>query len=141
MHDDANSLIASINQWGLDRNITAEGGATVMAQMSKMMEEFAEFLVTYNQLEEVCASYDCTLEDLRDRLISYQSDDQRMMELNHEEIEHFRDLTDDFGDMLVCLIQAIRLAGLTPEQCLSKAWEDIKDRKGTMINGKFVKES
>lgn len=115
MHDDANSLIASINQWGLDRNITAKGGATVLAQMSKMTEEFAEFLSTWDKIEST-------------------NDLSAISELHTQ-------LADDFGDMLVCLIQAIRLAGLTPEQCLSKAWEDIRYRKGSMINGKFVKES
>ena len=48
---------------------------------------------------------------------------------------------DGMGDMLVCIIQAMRLAGTDMETCLTKAWHDIKDRKGTMINGKFVKET
>jgi uncharacterized protein YabN with tetrapyrrole methylase and pyrophosphatase domain len=108
-----------ISKWGIDRNITAEGGATVLAQMSKMMEEFAEFLVTWDSLNYT-----------------------KYYELSEEQLEeHKAQLADDFGDMLVCLIQAMRLAGLTPGECLAKAWEDIRYRKGTMINGKFVKES
>ena len=141
MMDDMNDMgrqdfVNLINQWGVDRNITAEGGATVMAQMSKMMEEFAEFLVTYNQLEEVCAAHDCTLEDLRLVLEQYNgtADTSEGWELLHK-------LEDDFGDILVCLIQAIRLARTKPEACLAKAWKDIRHRKGSMINGKFVKES
>lgn len=111
-----------INQWGVDRNITAEGGATVMAQMSKMMEEFAEFLGTWDAITERC----CPSE---------------VGELLHHHPELKEKLEDDFGDMLVCLIQAMRLAGTDMRTCLAKSWEDIKDRKGTMINGKFVKES
>lgn len=124
MMDDMNDMgrqdfVNLINQWGIDRNITAEGGATVMAQMSKMMEEFAEFLGTWDSLNYT-----------------------KYYRLNEEQLEeHKEQLADDFGDILVCLIQAMRLAGITPEQALAKAWEDIKDRKGTMINGKFVKES
>jgi len=31
--------------------------------------------------------------------------------------------------------------GYTVQECLEKAYEDIKDRKGTMINNVFVKEA
>jgi len=39
------------------------------------------------------------------------------------------------------LINIAELNNLTIEQCLEKAWDDIKDRKGKMIDGVFVKES
>jgi len=132
MHDDVKTLIAYINQWGIDRNITAEGGATVLAQMSKMTEEFAEFLSTYDKLISKGAE---------GAVYVALEDEDKCEEIGKAVAEIEEQLADDFGDMLVCLIQAMRLAGLTTEQCLSKAWEDIRYRKGTMINGKFVKES
>lgn len=52
-----------------------------------------------------------------------------------------RDIKDDIGDMIVVLINIAERNGLSIEQCLEQAWADIKDRKGRMVNGVFVKES
>lgn len=48
---------------------------------------------------------------------------------------------DDIGDMIVVLINICEREGCTLEDCMYKAWFDIKDRKGQMINGTFVKEA
>jgi hypothetical protein len=47
---------------------------------------------------------------------------------------------DDIGDCLVVLINISERNGLSLFDCLSHAYEDIKDRKGKMVNGVFVKE-
>ena len=52
-----------------------------------------------------------------------------------------RDIKDDIGDMLVVMINIAERNGVILSECLNKAWEDIKDRKGKMIDGVFVKES
>lgn len=52
-----------------------------------------------------------------------------------------KDIKDDIGDMLVVMINIAERNGVILSECLSKAWEDIKDRKGKMIDGVFVKES
>jgi len=41
--------------------------------------------------------------------------------------------------MVVLIILANQL-GMTPKQCLEHAYNDIKDRKGRMVNGVFIKE-
>lgn len=51
-----------------------------------------------------------------------------------------RDISDDIGDMMVVLINIAERNELTLTQCLQKAYDDIKDRKGMMIDGVFVKE-
>jgi len=51
-----------------------------------------------------------------------------------------RDISDDIGDMMVVLINIAERNDLTLKHCLEKAYEDIKDRKGMMIDGVFVKE-
>ena len=51
-----------------------------------------------------------------------------------------KDIADDIGDMLVVLINIAERNGLTLAQCLEVAWDDIKDRKGMMVDGVFVKE-
>jgi len=52
-----------------------------------------------------------------------------------------KDVKDDIGDMLVILINIAERNNTTLKECMSVAWEDIKDRKGKMIDGIFVKES
>jgi len=51
-----------------------------------------------------------------------------------------KDIRDDIGDMMVVLINIAERNNLTVGQCLQTAWDDIKDRKGTMVDGVFIKE-
>jgi NTP pyrophosphatase (non-canonical NTP hydrolase) len=52
-----------------------------------------------------------------------------------------KDIRDDVGDIMVVLINIMERNNLTMEECLQVAYNDIKDRKGRMIDGVFVKES
>ena len=47
---------------------------------------------------------------------------------------------DDIGDCMVVLAIIARQHNLTVTECLEHAYNDIKDRKGQMIDGVFVKE-
>ena len=49
-------------------------------------------------------------------------------------------IADDLGDMMVVMINIMTRNNLTMEECLDKAYNDIKNRKGKMIDGIFVKE-
>ena len=52
-----------------------------------------------------------------------------------------RDIRDDIGDILVVLINIAERNGVTLKECLQVAYDDIKDRKGRMVDGVFVKEA
>jgi uncharacterized protein YabN with tetrapyrrole methylase and pyrophosphatase domain len=52
-----------------------------------------------------------------------------------------RDIRDDIGDILVVLSNILERNEITLEECLEIAYNDIKDRKGKMIDGIFVKEA
>lgn len=53
-----------------------------------------------------------------------------------------KEIIDGFGDVMVCLINAAALEDLDLTTCLKAAYEEIKDRKGTMNEqGIFVKQS
>ena len=66
-----------------------------------------------------------------------------------EEVKELRDaieggdlpeIVDAIGDCSVVLAIIAAQYGLAFEQCQEAAWEEIKDRKGRIINGTFVKE-
>lgn len=50
-------------------------------------------------------------------------------------------VSDGIGDAVVVLTILAEQYNLRIEDCIDVAWEEIKDRKGKMINGIFVKES
>lgn len=91
-------------KWGVDRNITAEGGATSLSQIKKLKEE---------------------VQEIEDALLANDA----------------KAAQDGVGDTLVVLLQICRLAGFDIGDCLALAYDEIKDRKGRMINGVFVKET
>ena len=83
----------------------------------------------------------------RDRnLIDGSSDKDQYMKLIQEAGElsdslcKGKDIKDDIGDMMVVLINIMVRNNLTMDECLSIAYNDIKDRKGKMVDGVFVKE-
>lgn len=47
---------------------------------------------------------------------------------------------DAIGDMVVVLTILSSQRGVSIETCIENAWQEIKDRKGRMVNGVFVKE-
>lgn len=84
----------------------------------------------------------------RDRnLIEGSTDQAQFVKLIEEtgelagNIARGRSVADDIGDICVVLINIAERNDLTLEQCLETAWEDIKDRRGRMVNGTFVKET
>lgn len=57
------------------------------------------------------------------------------IELNDKELAK-----DAIGDTYVTLVLQAEMWGLTMSECIEQAWNEIKDRKGRMENGVFVKE-
>lgn len=55
---------------------------------------------------------------------------------NNEEV-----IEDSIGDVMVVLIILSQQLGYNLETALGKAYNEIKDRRGRMVNGVFVKES
>ena len=55
-------------------------------------------------------------------------------------IEHSQPVVDDIGDIMVVLVNIAHRNKLTLWECMYHAYNDIKDRKGKMINGVFVIE-
>lgn len=85
----------------------------------------------------------------RDRRIIPNSNPRSQLMKTMSELGELADATlkgdgdgviDGVGDVLVTLIIYANLQGLTLEECLSSAYDTIKDRKGTLTpEGVFVK--
>lgn len=52
-----------------------------------------------------------------------------------------KDVKDDIGDCIVVLVMIAALEGYSITDCLAVAYADIKDRKGIMYEGVFIKAS
>jgi NTP pyrophosphatase (non-canonical NTP hydrolase) len=114
-----NELIQNVLQWGLDKGITGPNGkATILTQLSKTQEELTE---------------------TRDAAIKYLVARGLGNMPNYVAAMH-EDIKDGIGDCVVTLILAAELAGMTLEECLAHAYEEIRGRTGRMENGTFVKD-
>jgi NTP pyrophosphatase (non-canonical NTP hydrolase) len=49
-------------------------------------------------------------------------------------------IADGIGDSVVVLTILAKQCGLNIEDCIDLAWNEIKDRKGRMVDGIFIKE-
>ena len=54
--------------------------------------------------------------------------------------ESILEVADGIGDMLVTIILLAKTVGLDSVDCLADAYDEIKERKGKMVDGLFVKE-
>ena len=84
---------------------------------------------------------------LHDRnLIDGSSDKDQVLKLIQElgelsdSVCKGKDVKDDLGDMMVVMLNIMERQGVSMEECLSTAYNDIKDRKGRMVDGIFIKE-
>ncbi|YP_009966383.1 MazG-like pyrophosphatase [Pseudoalteromonas phage HP1] len=84
--------------------------------------------------------YDRNTIEGSDNIHQYHKLIQECGELSDNLIKN-KDRRDDYGDIMTVLIGMMERDGYTVQECLEKAYEDIKDRKGTMINNVFVKEA
>lgn len=82
-------------------------------------------------------------------LIQGSSPDKQMTKLLEEVQELDEAIQTDYGDEFIdaigdCVVVLTIMAaqrGLNIEDCIAAAWEEIKDRKGRMVDGIFVKEA
>ena len=76
---------------------------------------------------------------LGSQLNKAQEELQEAFDALYDDDKH--EIADAIGDVTVCLVLAAERAGLIFEDCVEQAWNEIKDRKGRMINGTFVKNA
>ena len=119
------SLTGAIHQWGREREIHRHGD--LAAQAEKLVEEAQETLAA---APAVTAAH-------------------RNLEASHSYVASldayntaYKPFIDGIGDTFVVLVQLCAIAGVTLEDCVEAAYEEIRDRKGHLNeDGVFVKES
>jgi len=107
----------------------------------------------YNQPEKVKAENPNTYDLIRqwaDERGIYRNGDSKTqyIKLQEESGELARailknnkpELIDAIGDMVVVLTNLAALEGLKIEDCITSAYDVIKSRQGSMVNGTFVKQ-
>lgn len=55
--------------------------------------------------------------------------------------DRMHEVVDAIGDMYVVLTVLCTQLGIEIDDCIDAAYEEIKDRKGRMVDGVFVKEA
>lgn len=124
-----NGMVNNFAQWHHDRNLV--DGATDNAQFEKLLEEVIELYMCINPGR---LPSDATNEIM-----------EMVARLHHKgRIKTEGDksnLPDAVGDINVVLVNYSERHEFTMLDAFNRSWGDIKDRKGKMINGMFVKES
>ena len=118
-------LINNVIQWAADRDIL--NGSNALKQLDKTSEEL-------NELQRALGQW-----YMLDSLVACDviAPTSAVKQTQHEvELE----VMDAYGDILVTLIIAAKMDGIDLQDALASAWNTIKDRKGRLVNGKFVKE-
>ena len=140
-------LIENIEQWGKDRELDKK--ATVEGQAVKTAEEMAELIIGISKdkidvIEDSIGDVFVTL--VVGNMIDKKTD-LRPLRLIDFILSHTAILTK-FGyedemlkDIIFLLMRISSRYGLDFVECVESAYKEIKDRKGKMINGKFVKEA
>lgn len=112
-----NELEPLVIQWAENKGILAL--ATPFAQAKKTEEET-------NELIEAC--------------LAQQGGFETFVNSKGKLVNTQEELKDALGDILVTIIIGAELQGLKLEDCLEAAYNVISKRKGSMINGQFVKD-
>lgn len=132
-------FIQNVTQWGKTRGIY--GHSTWQDQLEKWGEERAEMLYAETMDELMDAFGDqavCLVHCMN--MCDYDERQRRNLDvaLEIEGIEAF--LADrDFTGAVWFLMQEAARMRVDFAACLNMAWESIRDRKGLMVAGKFVK--
>ena len=110
-------LVDAIQTWHTDRNLI--DGSSDKDQIVKLVEEFGELSRSIIRTPKATEKW-----------------------LNENGYPVSRDnLRDSIGDMIVVLINIAMRNDLSLYECMKKAYDEINDRKGKMVDGSFIKES
>lgn len=109
-------------EWAEDKDLLHEENAE--KQFMKFIEEVFEFKTEL---------------DVWKLYKKFKHDENIEQDFSIEEIERWKNLKLEMGDIFVTLVILCEQLGIDSVACLKMAYEKIKDRCGKTINGTFVK--
>ena len=140
----------AIRQWAHDRNLIQ--GSNNTAQFAKLAEELSEFDAdpkdaigdAFVVMTIMCAQKDINIEDVPCQPAQHADFYKEMVAglgLVASAVARNKDIKPAIGRLKDFLHYAAYLNRFTLLECLDQAWLDIKDRKGKMVDGVFVKQA
>lgn len=112
-------LKQKVLDWANSHDLLHEENAD--KQFMKFIEEVFEFKTEFDYLTKIDQSPEEVYSD-------------------YEQIETQENMQLEMGDIFVTLIILCKQLNIEPMKCLEMAYNKIKDRRGKMINGTFVKQ-
>jgi hypothetical protein len=112
--------IADVRQWFHTKGII--GNSNPLKQLDKTSEELNETRDAVVLLQYMIGATDSGI-PIEDELFSKTRED----------------VIDGVGDVVVTLIGVCEMLNLNIEDCLQTAYDEIKGRTGTVVNGVFIK--
>ena len=113
-----------IMDWAQERGIL--DASNPIKQLSKTQEELDETMEALVKIKD--------LHDVGQPSLLEVGNKQAILD------EYNAEVVDGIGDMLVTIIILAELCGFDSTECLQVAYDEIKNRKGEMRDGLFVKE-
>jgi NTP pyrophosphatase (non-canonical NTP hydrolase) len=76
--------------------------------------------------------------DIKTQYVKFQEEAGELAKaiINNDDVE----IIDAIGDCIVVLTSIARFNGTDIEECINSAYNVIAARKGTMVNGSFIKQ-
>lgn len=148
-------LISKIEQWAEDRNII--NGSEPIDQAMKLFSEFGELADNVGKgrdcrddigdvfvvLTIIAKQYGMSMFDVEPRKAKDKKTIKQHVSLllvDFHEIVWMPSMVD-FDDAVGTLDDIAELSNTTLQECVQIAYDDIKDRKGVMYNGVFIKST
>lgn len=153
-------LIKKVEQWSIERGLNT---SDPNKQRLKLWEEFGELnaaIARDNREDAIdaigdmlvvmiiyCQQLNCTSInrlfefDIENYDFLRKLDTSALVDYTAYEILHLRNFIQSTNDIVNRLSVIAERYGMELEGCLQSAYDEIKDRRGKMVNGVFVKES
>jgi NTP pyrophosphatase (non-canonical NTP hydrolase) len=109
---------------------------TTFEQLNKQIIEWAEARNIIKGARPIKQAYK-TLEECGELIAAITVKEMTTEPCKQDDAE----IADAIGDIIVTLCIQAEMQGLDIVECLQGAYNEIKDRRGKMVGGKFVKEA
>ncbi|MDZ5578610.1 MazG-like family protein [Enterococcus cecorum] len=157
---DMEELIKKVEQWSVKRGLNT---ADPSKQRLKLWEEFGELnasmarndregaidaigdmlvvMIIYCQQKKYYSIYRLFEFDIENYEFLRKLETEALIDSTAYEILHLRNFIQSIKDIVTRLSIIAERYGAELDWCLESAYDEIKDRRGKMVNGVFVKES